>query len=181
MSTTDYTREPSKLAELIESVIFGAGNAINGRHLLLLRNAMDDLRGMGAAAIKRRAELQDEARKEGLFSVQVVVRDLDFADLHASLSKWDCPDMCADGEQVLTVYYAADEDDEGPYITLQHVVPAAPLVVRGEDRDLVIGAGADILVDLTKDRQDEIKDKVLSAIRMLKGEARVDVAMAEAA
>jgi hypothetical protein len=87
--------------------------------------------------------------------------------------------MCADGEQVLTVYYAADEDEEGPYITLRHVASAVPLVLKGEDRDLVIGAGVDILPELFRDRQEEIKDKVWSAVRMMAGEMRAE--MAEAA
>jgi hypothetical protein len=179
VNITDYTREPAKLVELFNSIIFGTGNSINGRQLLLLRNAMDDFSGNGAAAIKRKAELQDEQRKEGLFSVDVVVRDLQFWELHAFMPKASCPDMCADGEQVLTVHYAADEDEEGPYITLRHVASAVPLVVRGEDRDLVIGAGVDILPELVRDRQDEIKDKVWGTIRMMAGEMAIE--MAEAA
>lgn len=44
----NLAQEPAKLADLIESVIFGAGNLIDGRQLLLLRNAVDDLRAAAA-------------------------------------------------------------------------------------------------------------------------------------
>jgi hypothetical protein len=181
VNITDYASNQTALADLIKAVVFGEGNAINGRQLLLLRNAIDDLQGIGHAATKRKAELQADAKREGLFSVDVALSDLSFADLHANISHWDCPDMTAEGEQVLTVYYASLEDEEGPYITLKHVAPAAPLVLKGEARDLVIGAGSDILPELVGDRQDEIADKVRESIRMLQGEARIDVAMAEAA
>jgi hypothetical protein len=180
ISSPDYSRDFPQLVALLDKIVFQRTEPqFTGEEALHLRNALADFSGNGIAAIKRKAELQDEQRKEGLFSVDVVVRDLQFWELHAFMPKASCPDMCADGEQVLTVYYAADEDEEGLYITLRHVTSAVPLVVRGEDRDLVIGAGADILPELFRDRQEEIKDKVWSAVRMMAGEMRAE--MAEAA
>lgn len=182
MSAFDYLREPGQLADVIDSIVFRDDKTQIGEgKIAVLAAAMLDLRGMGPAAAKRKAELQAEAKREGLHSADIVLRNLTFSDVHAYINRGDCPDMTAEGEQVLTVYYASLEDDEGPYIEVRHVAPDAPLIVRGEGRDLVIGAGADILEDLVKDRQDEIKGKVMDAIRMLAGEARVDVAMAEAA
>jgi hypothetical protein len=178
VNITDYASNQTALADLIKAVVFGKGNAINGRQLLLLRNAIDDLQGIGHAATKRKAELQADAKREGLFSVDVALSDLSFADLHANISHWDCPDMTAEGEQVLTVYYASLEDDEGPYIKVRHVAPVMPLILKGEGRDLVIGAGSDIYDDLVGDRQDEIADKVRETVRMLQGEMAIDMAVA---
>lgn len=176
----DFLREPGQLADVIDSIVFGDDDTKIGEGKgPVLAAAMLDLRGMGPAATKRKAALEAAAREEGLFSVQVVLRDLTFSDVHAYINRGACPDMTAEGEQVLTVYYASLQDDEGPYIKARHVAPAMPLILKGEGRDLVIGAGSDIYDDLVGSRQDEIADKVRDAIRMLKDEMRVE--MAEAA
>jgi hypothetical protein len=53
-----------------------------------------------------------------------------------------------------------------------------PLILKGEGRDLVIGAGSDIYDDLVGDRQDEIADKVRETVRMMQGEMAIDMAVA---
>jgi hypothetical protein len=46
IAITDVAKDPAALAALIDSVIMNQKNSIVGRDMLLLRNAVDDLRAM---------------------------------------------------------------------------------------------------------------------------------------
>jgi hypothetical protein len=156
---TDYASDPAALADLLERVVFGDENKIHGRQLLLVRNAIDDLRGKGLSAMERRSLMEATAARRKLQKVSITMRGLEFWQLYACVEGAKRFDCGSDTDIPLIVYYWTDYSDGRPELCLHEVVSPAPIVMHGEYCHHVIHAYEPLLFDMCQHLRGVIRER----------------------
>lgn len=141
-------QDAEKIAALIEQAIMNQQNRIIGDDALSLLAAVQSLREPQIAAMKRKKELEADAKSESWDSVEVTLSGAEFWQFYAFMHDAKVFGCESDRDIPLVVYFSVDHSDDRPQMDLEYVVSPAPIVLRGEYCEHVVHAYQPLLQDM---------------------------------